>query len=295
MSPSCGKSAQPIEASSSTSAPSTRYEPPQRLPESARRARPLRRRSAVPSERTTNSSPPTRATVSVCADDRLEPARDRAKHRVPDLVPPDVVDALEAVEVDDEQRERLLRPPRACERLGDAVVQEVAVRKPGQRVAQRRPLRGEQARDEQRRRGARQRRERRRHRERRAGAARRGSARAPRPRRPSRSAATAAGQSEPAARGQPHVRLAHVLPQFSRPDAKERARAPQCSDRRRVDTVSAAHPSGGFPSLVHGGEDSEVRRGESPTRAAARSAAVVVWIALAACCVWAFGCRSRRS
>ena len=60
---------------------------------------------SVPSERTTNSSPPTRATVSV-ADDRFEAARDRAKDLVR-LVPADVVDALESVQVDDQQREGL--------------------------------------------------------------------------------------------------------------------------------------------------------------------------------------------
>ena len=62
------------------------------------------------------------------AHDRLEPAGDRPQHRVPDLVAADVVDALEAVEVDDEQRERLVRAPRAGERLGDTVVEQVAVR-----------------------------------------------------------------------------------------------------------------------------------------------------------------------
>ncbi len=45
------------------------------------------------------------------ADDRLEPTADRPENRVARLVAADVVDALEAVEVDDEQRERLAGAP----------------------------------------------------------------------------------------------------------------------------------------------------------------------------------------
>ena len=48
----------------------------------------------------------------------------------------DVVDVLEAVEVDDDQRERLARPACAAERLLDPVLEQHAVREAGQRVAQ---------------------------------------------------------------------------------------------------------------------------------------------------------------
>ena len=90
-----------------------------------RRARPPPSSSAVPSDSTTNSSPPTRATVSVSRTTALEPAAIVRSTALPDLVAAHVVDALEAVEVDDEQRERLARAPRARERLLDAVVEQV--------------------------------------------------------------------------------------------------------------------------------------------------------------------------
>ena len=75
------------------------------------------------------------------AHDRLETPSDRAQNLVPRLVAAYVVDALESVEVDDEERERLLRPARPRQRLLDAVVQQRAVRQPGQRVAQRERVR----------------------------------------------------------------------------------------------------------------------------------------------------------
>ena len=62
------------------------------------------------------------------ADDRLEPPRDRPQHLVSGLVAADVVHTLEAVEVDDEERERLARAARAGQRLVDTVVEERAVR-----------------------------------------------------------------------------------------------------------------------------------------------------------------------
>ena len=70
------------------------------------------------------------------AHDRLEPARDGAQHLVARLVTAHVVDPLEAVEVDDEEGERLLRATRSGERLLDTVVEERAIRQPGERVTQ---------------------------------------------------------------------------------------------------------------------------------------------------------------
>ena len=143
VSPSCGKSAQPIDASISTRPPSTRYG----------RRRALRRRPTsaaasssldVPSESTTNSSPPTRATVSMPRTTACEPLGDHAQDGVAGLVAADVVDALEPVEVDDEQRERLGRPLGARERLLDPVVEQRAVRQTGERVAEGEPLGGHQ-------------------------------------------------------------------------------------------------------------------------------------------------------
>ncbi len=71
------------------------------------------------------------------ADDRLEPARERPEDHVACPVPAHVVDVLEAVEVDRDQREGLTRPARTLECLLDAVVEEDAVRQSRERVAQR--------------------------------------------------------------------------------------------------------------------------------------------------------------
>ncbi len=105
-----------------------------------RRAPPPPLRVRVPIERTTNSSPPTRATVSLAADDGLEPARDALQHLVAGVVTADVVDLLEAVEVDDHQRERVRRPARALQRLLDPVVEQGPVREPRERVPERERL-----------------------------------------------------------------------------------------------------------------------------------------------------------
>jgi hypothetical protein len=69
-------------------------------------------------------------------DDRLEAPRGRPQHDVTRLVAPRVVDPLEAVEVDDHQRERLTRAPGPGERLLNAVVEELPVRETGQRVSE---------------------------------------------------------------------------------------------------------------------------------------------------------------
>ena len=71
------------------------------------------------------------------ADDRLEAAREGLQHDVAGSVTPDVVDVLEAVEIDDDERERLARTARSAECLLDAVVEEGAVGKIGEWVAKR--------------------------------------------------------------------------------------------------------------------------------------------------------------
>ena len=53
-------------------------------------------------------------------------------------------------------------------------------------------------------------------------------------------------------------------------------------------TTAGRSPVGGFPSLVQGGRGFSVDGGES-RRVRLRAAAVVLWVALATCCVWAFG------
>ena len=69
------------------------------------------------------------------AHDRLEASRQRAQDRVAGAVTADVVDVLEAVEVDDDERERLVRPARTMERLLDAILEQHSVRQPGERIA----------------------------------------------------------------------------------------------------------------------------------------------------------------
>ena len=61
-------------------------------------------------------------------DDRLEPSRNALQHLVAGVVTADVVDLLEAVEVDDHQRKRVRRAAGALERLVDAVVEQRPVR-----------------------------------------------------------------------------------------------------------------------------------------------------------------------
>ena len=78
----------------------------------------------------------------------MQPLGDDPEHRIPRLVPAEVVDGLEAVEVHDEQREGLTRALGTCQRLLDPIVEERAVREPGQRVAERESLSGDQMRHE---------------------------------------------------------------------------------------------------------------------------------------------------
>jgi hypothetical protein len=62
------------------------------------------------------------------AHDCLEAPRERLQHQVAGAVPAHVVDVLEPVEVDGDQRERLARAARAAERLLDAILEQDAVR-----------------------------------------------------------------------------------------------------------------------------------------------------------------------
>ena len=69
--------------------------------------------------------------------DRLEPLGQRAENGVPRAVPPDVVHVLEAVEVHDDEGERLFAALVVAECLLDAILEQHAVRKAGQRVPER--------------------------------------------------------------------------------------------------------------------------------------------------------------
>jgi hypothetical protein len=69
------------------------------------------------------------------SDDCLEASRQRAQDRIAGAVTADVVDVLEAVEVDGDERERLVRPACTIERLLDAILEQHPVRQPGERIA----------------------------------------------------------------------------------------------------------------------------------------------------------------
>ena len=114
--------------------------PPQRVPEPSHERRGLLVVSGLDREddELVAADPSNRVAG---ADDRLEPARQRLEHGVAGAVPAHVVDVLEAVEIDDDEREGLVRSARSPERLLDAVVEEHAVRQPGERIAKRLGLR----------------------------------------------------------------------------------------------------------------------------------------------------------
>ena len=80
-----------------------------------------------------NSSPPSRATVSASDTDTLQPLGHRAEQRVADRMAERVVDALEAVEIEEHDG----KPVAAGERLLHLVLEQDAVRQIGQRVVPR--------------------------------------------------------------------------------------------------------------------------------------------------------------
>ena len=74
------------------------------------------------------------------AHDGLEPARDALQDLIAGVVPADVVDLLESVEVDGHQREGVRCAAGPLQRLVDAVVEQRSVREPRQRVPERQRL-----------------------------------------------------------------------------------------------------------------------------------------------------------
>ena len=84
---------------------------------------------------TANSSPPSRASVSPSRSAPLQPLGDDLEQLVAVVVPERVVDLLEAVEVDEQHRDRALRA-HALDRALDALVEERAVRQAGERVVE---------------------------------------------------------------------------------------------------------------------------------------------------------------
>ncbi|EXI73206.1 MAG: hypothetical protein AW07_02820 [Candidatus Accumulibacter sp. SK-11] len=67
-------------------------------------------------------------------EDAAEDLGDAAQQAVADIVAEGVVDQLETVEVEEEDRCPLLRAPRATDRVADAFVEQAAVRQAGQRI-----------------------------------------------------------------------------------------------------------------------------------------------------------------
>ena len=123
VAPSAGKRAQPIEASISTMPPSTRYGRRSDVAEPSDEGRRLLlgARADREDDELVAADP---GDGVARPDDGLEPTRDALQHLVARVVPADVVDLLEAVEVDDHQRERVRRAPRALQRLLDPVVEQ---------------------------------------------------------------------------------------------------------------------------------------------------------------------------
>ena len=85
-------------------------------------------RSVLMSARTANSSPPKRAIVSLGRRRLFEPGRDRDQQLVAGGVAEAVVDELEPVEVEEEDRDRGLASLGLSERPPEAVEEEAAVR-----------------------------------------------------------------------------------------------------------------------------------------------------------------------
>ena len=72
-----------------------------------------------------------------------EPLCDPAEHQVADVMPPGIIDPLEAVEVDEEDREARRVPRGPHQELVQAVEHEIAVRQPGERVVRGEMLEGD--------------------------------------------------------------------------------------------------------------------------------------------------------
>ncbi len=74
------------------------------------------------------------ADLAMIAHHRLQPVGDLAQQRVADRVAERVVDVLEAVEIDQEQRAALLAVGRVAQRLVERLAHHRAVGQAGQRV-----------------------------------------------------------------------------------------------------------------------------------------------------------------
>ena len=92
------------------------------------------RSEAMSSSRIPNSSPPNRATVSLGAQGLLEPWRGGGQQLVADLVAEAVVDQLEVVEIEEQDRAQRLLAPEAGQRVLEPVDEQHPVGQAGQRV-----------------------------------------------------------------------------------------------------------------------------------------------------------------
>ena len=95
------------------------------------------RAASTSGQMTTNSSPPRRATVSVVRTAARQPRREREQHLVAGGVAERVVDELEAVDVEHEDRDVDALALPAGQRLREPVERERAVRQARERVVQR--------------------------------------------------------------------------------------------------------------------------------------------------------------
>ncbi len=74
------------------------------------------------------------------AHHQVQASGQRDQQFVADAVAQRVVDVLEVIEIEENQRQRLMAALRAAERVADAVLEQAAVRQPGERIEMREPL-----------------------------------------------------------------------------------------------------------------------------------------------------------
>ena len=92
--------------------------------------------SSTPSSRTANSSPASRATVSVVRTVADQPLGHRLQQPIAGIVAERVVDVLEVVEIQEHHRDVAPRAPGQRQRVLDAIAKQVAIGEPRQRIVE---------------------------------------------------------------------------------------------------------------------------------------------------------------
>ena len=89
---------------------------------------------SVSGSRMTNSSPPTRATTSPPREDRISTSTSSRKHRVAGEMARRIVDRLEVIDVDREQRHLATAARRRSHRLLEHLIEPAAIQAAGERI-----------------------------------------------------------------------------------------------------------------------------------------------------------------